>query len=102
MSEVQGTRSEEGLFIPRTVLAFERTAPRLARRLTAPVRTFGTRALRFADRLLAHTFGQFTAGDRPAVGKARRAGAMIFPAPWYEVDDETGIFAPATSQTAAA
>ncbi|MDB4964467.1 MAG: hypothetical protein JWN44_156 [Myxococcales bacterium] len=91
-------RGNMPIFVPRTVAALERAATLLARRVAAPVRTIGARALSFADRVVgswtgAHSptaSGFVVAGERPPMRAAERGGyGMVMPRPWYEVAAET-------------
>ena len=91
--------SQLPLFVPRVAAASERTATQLARRIMAPVRSVGVRALRFADRVAGGWLGATAsvgggAEERPAARVVRSPAGMVMPRPWYELEQEPAIALP--------
>jgi hypothetical protein len=76
------------LFVPRTVVAFERAATNIARRVVTPVRQVGVRSLEFANRVVGGWLGAVApVAERPTlpVAAARAAENLLLPQPWYEL-----------------
>lgn len=72
-------------FVPRTIQAYERTAGRLARRLS-PVRDVAARVLSFADRVVGGWLQPVLDlhGGRPAPASAGLSPSLLpMPRPWY-------------------
>src|SRR4051812_12775910 len=85
---MEPSSSNAPVFVPRTVVALERAATRMARRVAAPVvRGIGGRMLAFADRVIGGWVGRST--PTPRVGGVT-TGAMTLPRPWWDIgfDDE--------------